>query len=403
MSGAGDTSLPLAGLKVLDLATMHAGPMVATHMADYGADVIKIEHPTGDPVRRNGMLKNGVPLWWKLLARNKWAVTLNLSTEKGQEILKRLARDADVLIENFRPGTMERWNLGWDVLHELNPRLVMVRTTGYGQTGPYRNRAGFGTIAEAMSGFAHITGEADGPPTLPPFALGDNIAGLFGVMATMFALYHRDLHGTGGGQVVDLSIFEPLFFILGNQPTVYDQLGVVQNRSGNRSVNAVPRNAYQTREGRWVALSGATQAIALRVLKLIGGQELANDPRFSEPRSRVAHAEEVDRLVADWIRTRPLDEVLRAFEEVGAAIGPVYDISQIFDDPQFQARQSIVTVEDEELGPIKMQGVFPQLSATPGRVRWTGAPLGKHNREIFCGRLGLTEAEVEQLRSEGVM
>jgi formyl-CoA transferase len=393
----------LTGLKVLDMATMQAGPMVATHLADHGADVIKIEQPTGDPMRRNGMLKNGVPLWWKLLSRNKRAITLNLRTPKGQDLLKRLAQDADVLVENFRPGTMERWNLGWETLHALNPRLVMVRTTGFGQAGPYSGRAGFGTIAEAMSGFAHITGEANGPPTLPPFALGDNIAGLFGAMATMFAIYYRDVRGAGVGQCIDLSLFEPLFSILGNQSTVYDQLGVSQNRTGNRSANVAPRNAYQTREGRWVALSASTQSIALRVLTLIGGEALANDARFHEPRSRLAHAEEVDRLVADWVRARPVDEVLRVFDEAGAAIGPVFDIAQIFENPQYQARESIVTVCDEELGPIKMQGVFPKLGLTPGRVRWSGPSLGRHNRDIYGGQLGLNEQELEGLRAEGVI
>lgn len=398
-----DDTLPLSGLKVIDAASIFAGPLIATLLADFGADVVKIEHPTGDSLRKTGHKKNGVPLWWKVVSRNKRCITLDLKHPKGQALFKRLVADADVLIENFRTGTLERWGIGWDVLSALNPRLVMVRVTGFGQTGPYRRRAGFGTLAEAMSGFAHITGEPDGPPTLPPFGLADGIAANYGAFATMFALWERDMKGSGKGQYIDLALYEPLFALLGAQPTVYDQLGIIQQRTGNRSVNNVPRNAYRTKEGRWVALSTSAESIVFRVLRLCGGEAAAADPRFQTAESRLRHADEIDALVGGWIARHTLQEVLDAFERAEAAIGPVYDIEQLLADPQVQARGSVTEVSDPELGRVRMQSVFPLLSRTPGRIRHAGPRLGQHNEEILCGELGLTAAELAALKDEGVV
>lgn len=393
--------LPLTGLKVIDCATLLAGPMIATTLADFGADVIKVEHPTGDPLRKTGMRKEGVGLWWKVGGRNKRSLTLNLSQPEGQEILKRMVHSADVLIENFRPGTMERWGLGWEVLSALNPRLIMVRTTGFGQTGPYRHRPGFGTLAEAMSGFAYITGQPDGPPTLPPFGLADGVAALSGTNAVMMALYERDQR-SGLGQWIDLSITEPIFSLLGYQATAYDQLGVIQKRTGNRSVNNAPRNTYLTGDGRWVAISCSTPSIVDRVLRLVGGEALAADPRFQEAPSRVAHVEELDGILGEWMAERSLAEVLAAFEAVEGAIAPVYDIAQIMADPQFQARGAVIEVADEELERVKMQNVFPFLSRTPGRVSHAGPRLGQHSVEVLQ-ELGLAPAEIEALRAKGVI
>lgn len=397
-----EQALPLQGLKVIDCATLFAGPLIGTLMADFGADVIKIEHPTGDPLRKTGLQKNGVPLWWKVAARNKRAMTLNLSTPEGQELLKRLAADADVLIENFRPGTMERWGLGWETLSAINPRLIMVRTTGFGQTGPYKHRPGFGTLAEAMSGFAHVTGEPDGPPTLPPFGLADNIAALYGTSAVMFALWERDVQGSGRGQWIDLSIIEPIFAVLGYQSTAYDQLGVIQQRNGNRSMNNAPRNTYKTRDGRWVAISCSTPSIAERVLRLVGGEALVTDPRFQTAQDRVKHVEELDAIVGGWIGERTLEEVLAAFEEVEGAIAPVYDIAQIMADPHFQAREAVTSVTDPELGALKMPNVFPRLSRTPGRIAHAGPRLGR-DTEAVLGDLGLSPEEIQKLRERGVI
>jgi len=388
----------LKGLRVIDCATLFAGPLIGTLMGDFGADVIKIEHPSGDPLRNMGAKKNGHGLWWKTSARNKRCIALDLKTADGAEIFKALIADADILIENFRTGTLESWGLGWDVLSALNPRLIMVRVTGFGQTGPYRRRAGFGTLAEAISGFAHITGQPDGPPTLPPFGLADGIAAYFGCFAAMFALYERDRRDGGRGQFVDLAIYEPIFALLGPQPIIYDQLGVIQNRTGNRSVNNAPRNAYRTRDGRWVALSAAAPSIVRRVLELTGGEAAANDPRFQTNADRIRHVEEIDAIVGGWIARHDLKEVLSAFEKVEAAIAPIYDIAQIFEDEQYAARKSIATVDDEDLGPVRMQNVFPLLSRTPGAIRFAGPRIDQHRDEILrelrqAGRLAPSSAE----------
>jgi len=395
--------LPLSNLKVIDVSSIVAGPVIAQLLGDFGADVIKIEHPTGDSLRKMGEKKDGIPLWWKVVNRNKRCLTLNLKHPKGNDIFKRLVSDTDVLIENFRTGTMESWGIGWDTLSELNPRLVMVRVTGFGQTGPYARRPGFGTLVEAMSGFAHITGESDGPPTLPPFGLADGVAAYYGTFSTMFALWERDVKGSGKGQYIDLAIHEPLFSLLGYQPTLYDQLGIITQRSGNRIKESVPRNTYQTIDSRWVALSASAPSIAKRVLRLTGGVEAENDSRFQTQEGRIKYADEIDAMVANWISKRTLEEVIESFEKAEAAIAPVNDIAQIFKDPQFQARQDIISVPDHELGMIKMQNVFPSLSRTPGRIDHAGPGLGEHNREVFCGRLGMSETDLKELRTEGAI
>ena len=373
---------PLAGLKVIDCSSVLAGPIAGMVLADFGADVIKIEHPEGDALRKMGHAKNGHGLWWKVTGRNKRAIVLDLHDDDGKAAFLALVRDADVLIENFRTGTFEKWGLGWDVLSKLNPRLVMLRVTGFGQTGPYRFRPGYGTVAEAFSGFAHITGQADGPPTLPPFGLADGIAAYHGVFAIMFAIHERDNQGSGKGQYIDLALYEPLFATLGAQTSNFDQLGLIQNRTGNRSSNNVPRNAYKTKDGRWVALSTASPSIARRVLNLVGGDGTADDPRYATNTERVKRVEEVDGMVASWIAARTLPQVLEAFEKVEAAIGPIYDAAQIVDDPQYKARDSVTTVADKDLGPIRMQNVFPRLSRTPGRIKHAGPKLGEHQAEV---------------------
>lgn len=392
---------PLDGVRVIDAASLFAGPLMAAQLGDFGADVIKIEHPKGDPVRSHGSSKDGVGLWWKVISRNKQAITLNLSHPEGQEIFLDLVKTADVLIENFRPGTMERWNLGWDKLSAVNPGLIFTRVTGFGQFGPYSSRPGFGTLAESMSGFAAITGEADGPPTLPPFGLADGITGLAGTNAVMFALYDRDLHG-GQGQVIDLAIIEPILAVLGPQATVYDQLGIVQRRSGNRSVNNAPRNTYRTKEGRWVAVSTSAQSIAERVLRLVGHPEVIAEPWFKSGAERAKHADDLDQMVGSWIGERAFDEVVRAFEEVEAAVAPIYEIPQTLADPQYEALGSFIRVPDEDLGSVLMQNVMFRLSETPGEIRFGGRRVGQDNEKVY-GQLGITPAALEQLRQKGVI
>jgi formyl-CoA transferase len=388
---------------VIDCATLFAGPVIASLMGDYGADVVKIEHPRGDGLRSMGWQKDGVSLWWALVARNKRCITLKLSDERGQELLRRLVRDADVLIENFRPGTMERWNLGPDVLLAANPRLVMVRTTGFGQTGPYRSLPGFGTLAESISGFAHINGWPDKPPALPPFALGDGIAALTGCAAAMFALWWREHGGDGRGQVIDLSIYEPLFWLLGPQALVYDQLGVVQGRTGNRAPFTAPRNAYQTKDGRWLGLSASAQSIAERVMRIVGREDIVSEPWFGDHIGRLEHVDELDEIIQEWIGRRTTEEVLERFAEAEAAIAPIYSIEDIVRDPQYLARQTITEVQHPKLGPILMQNVIPRLSETPGRIDHAGPELGEHNAEIYLGELGLSRQELADLDEAGVV
>ncbi|WP_282086150.1 CaiB/BaiF CoA transferase family protein [Streptomyces tendae] len=395
------SAAPLTGLRVLDLATLFAGPLAATMLGDFGADVIKVEHPTRpDPSRGHGPSKDGVGLWWKLLGRNKHAITLDLSKPAGRTTLLRLAATADVVVENFRPGTLEKWGLGWDELSAVNPRLVLTRVTGFGQFGPYARRPGFGTLAEAMSGFAAMTGEPDAPPTLPPFGLADSIAALATAYAVMTALAARER--TGEGQVVDMAIIEPILTVLGPQPLWYDQLGHVQPRTGNRSQNNAPRNTYRTADGTWVAVSTSAQSVAERVMRLVGRPELIDEPWFATGADRARHADVLDAAVGDWIARHTRADVLAAFEEAEAAVAPVQDVRDVLADPQYQALDTVTTVDDPELGPLRMQNVLFRLSATPGAIRWAGRPHGADTEEVLTG-LGLTPADVKELREEGVV
>ncbi|WP_327684775.1 CaiB/BaiF CoA transferase family protein [Streptomyces sp. NBC_00467] len=393
--------MPLQGLRVLDLATLFAGPLAATMLGDFGAEVIKVEHPTRpDPSRGHGAARNGVGLWWKLLGRNKRTITLDLSTSGGRETLLRLAATADVIVENFRPGTLEKWQLGWDELSAVNPRLVLTRVTGFGQFGPYSHRPGFGTLAEAMSGFASITGEADGPPTLPPFGLADSIAALATSYAVMTALTARQV--TGRGQVVDMAIIEPILTVLGPQPLWYDQVGYVQTRTGNRSGNNAPRNTYRTADGHWVAVSTSAQSIAERVMTLVGRPDLIDEPWFTTGSGRAEHADILDDAVGGWIAERSRTETMEAFEKAEAAIAPIYDIRDVMEDPQYQALDSITEVPDPELGPLRMQNVLFRLSETPGSIRWAGRPHGADTDAVLT-ELGLTGADISALRTQGAL
>ncbi|MDI9834208.1 CoA transferase [Streptomyces sp. KAU_LT] len=399
MTGAAPA--PLAGLRVLDLATLFAGPLAATLLGDFGAEVIKVEHPEKpDPSRGHGPAKDGVGLWWKVLGRNKRTITLNLSRPGGRATLLRLAATADVVIENFRPGTLEKWDLGWPELSAANPRLVLTRVTAFGQFGPYSHRPGFGTLAEAMSGFAALTGEPDAPPTLPPFGLADSIAGLATAYAVMTALAARER--TGEGQVVDMALIEPMLLALGPQTTWYDQLGYVQERTGNRSANNAPRNTYRTADGTWVAVSTSAQSVAERVMRLVGRPDLIEEPWFATGADRARHADVLDRAVGDWIARHTRADVLAAFEKAEAAVAPVQDVRDVMTDPQYAALDTVTTVDDPELGALRMQNVLFRLSATPGAIRWAGRPHGADTDEVLTG-LGLSPADLAALREEGAL
>lgn len=396
---------PLEGLRVIDLSTVLAGPLACQLLGDFGADVVKIEHPTaGDSFRTHGPTKNGIGLWWKTLSRNKRCIGLYLGHPEGAQLFLELAADADVIVENFRPGTLERWGIGPDVLHEINPRLVIVRVTGFGQSGPYRDRPGFGTLAEAMSGFAAITGEADGPPTLPAMGLADTISGITSVSALMMALWHRDRPGgSGRGQVIDVSLLEPIVCAVGPGPTVWDQLGQVAQRTGNRSSSNAPRNTYLSSDGRWLAISASATTVAARVMRLVGHPEVVDEAWFASAIGRAAHVDTIDAWVADWISTRTAAEVLAAFEAADAAVAPVYSAADLVEDPQVQALDMITTVDDPDLGPMKMQNVLFRMSDTPGSIRSTGpATIGADTDEVLAAA-GIDAERVASLRQRGIV
>ncbi|MFA9432038.1 CaiB/BaiF CoA transferase family protein [Egicoccus sp. AB-alg2] len=394
---------PLAGLRVVDCSTILAGPLIAQILGDFGADVVKVEHPRRpDGMRGHGVAVDGEGLWWKEIARNKRTVGLYLGDPDGAEVLLDLVQHSDVLIENFRPGTLEKWGLGWDVLHEANPRLVLVRVTGFGQDGPYAGRPAFGTLVEAMSGFAHLTGQPDGPPTLPAFGLADSIAGIGGVGAVMMALYHRDARG-GRGQVVDLSLLEPIMTAVGPAPTVYDKLGIEQRRQGNRSTNNAPRNLYRTSDGHWLAISTSADAVAERVMRLVGHPEVVDEPWFATGATRAEHADLLDGYVSSWIAERTRDEVMDIFVEAGAAVAPVYGPADLVADPQVQARQMLTRVEDPSLGSLLQHNVLFRLSETAGGIRFTGRPHAADTDEVLVQDLGMDPQLVAELRERGIV
>lgn len=399
MSGSG----PLTGLTVIDCSTILAGPLTCQILGDFGAEVIKVEHPRKpDGMRGHGPSVDGSGIWWKEIARNKRTVAIDLGRHEGAALLLDLVRDADVLVENFRPGTLERWGLGWDELRAVNPGLILLRVTGFGQEGPYAGRPAFGTLVEAMSGFAHLTGQPDGPPTLPAFGLADSIAGIAGASAVSMALYHRDARG-GKGQVVDLSLLEPIMMAVGPGPTVYDRTGVIAQRTGNRSQNNAPRNLYRTSDGHWVAVSTSADAIARRVMALVGHPEIADEPWFATGTGRAQHVELLDGLVGDWIAQRDRDDVVGLFEEAGAAVAPVYSAADLVADPQVRDREMLVRVEDEELGELLQHNVLYRMSESPGAIRSTGRAHGADTDEVLAQRLSLSEARIAELRDADVI
>ncbi len=390
-----------SGYRVVDVATLFAGPLAATLLGDHGAEVIKIEHPRGDDVRRWGGQKDGKSLWWKVISRNKRCAAIDLNHRQGQQAVRDLVAHADVLVENFRPGRMEAWGLGWEDLHRLNPRLVMLRMTGFGQQGPYSGFAGFGTLAEAMSGFADITGQPDGPPTLPPFGLADGIAGIAGAFAVAGALLKRER--TGEGELIDVALYEPLMWILGSSLVEFDQLGIIQKRSGNQSSRSSPRNTYPTKDGKWIALSASADSIARRVLTAIGRPDLATHPDYATNRERIRRRDQIDALVTQWTMSLDQAEALAALRAADAAVAPIYDVSQVAADPHFRARGSVTTVDDPDFGPLTMQGVFPRVVGDPASIRTTPPDaIGAQTDEVLR-EVGYDADRLAALRRDGAI
>ena len=395
---------PLKNLKVLDISTIIAGATASTMLADFGADVIKVELPgRGDGLRDLPPHKDGEALWWKVTNRNKRAITLDIRKPKGAELFKKLLGNFDVLVENFRPGTLEKWGLGPDVLHERHPKLTILRVSAYGQKGPYSSRPGFARVGEAMSGFQTLVGEQDGPPTHPGYPIADPITGLYGTIGILLALIERRDNPDGAGQVIDVSLTESMFRMLDFLAIEYDQLGAVRGRIGNRNPYAAPGNVYKAKDGRWITIPASTQAIFERLMTAVGRPDLANDPRFASNPERVQNPDELEQAISDWVGARSTQEVCRILDEQSVSNAPVSNIEHLFTDPHYEAAEMIVTVADEKLGDVRMQGVAPRLNRTPGKVYKTGPAHGAHTEDVFADLLDLDAEEIAALRDEGVI
>ncbi|WP_405864320.1 CaiB/BaiF CoA transferase family protein [Streptomyces sp. NBC_00005] len=394
---------PLHGLRVVEIATLAAGPTLATTLGEFGAEVVKVEQPgSGDPMRTWGDRRDGIGLLWKSIGRNKRCTTLDLRTPAGQDLLHRLLEVSDVLVAGNRPSALARWGLDYESVHAAHPHIVMAHITGYGAGGPKSDRPGYGTLAEAMSGFAHQTGQEDGPPTLPPFMLADGVAGIAATYAVMMALYHRDVHGAQG-QLVDVSLVEPLTRLLESGTLAYDQLGVVKGRSGNMLPASAPRNTYRTADGRWLAVSSASPSIAARVFRAVGRADMAENPAYMDPVRRQERAAEVDEAVAEWVGRHTLDEALTAFEAAEATAAAVYDAPALLADEHLRARGTFLQVPDPDFEQVTVQAPVARLSETPGHVGHLGRGLGADNDAVYGGLLGLSPDKLDELRAEGTI
>jgi formyl-CoA transferase len=393
---------PLTGIKVIELGTLIAGPFCARLMAEFGADVIKIESPDGgDPLRKWRKLHQGTSLWWYVQARNKKSVTLNLRMPEAQEIVRKLVKEADIVIENFRPGAMEKWNLGWEALSAINPGLIMVRLSGYGQTGPYRDRPGFGAIGESMGGMRYVTGYPDRPPVRVGVSIGDSIAALHGVIGALMALHHRNQNG-GRGQYIDVALYEAVFNMMESVLPEYSMFGHIRERSGASLPGIVPSNTYITKDRKYVVIGANADNIFKRMMRAIGRPDLADDPALAHNDGRVARTEEIESVINDWVACHELDYVLQVLDKAEVPSGKIYDIADITADAHYRAREMIQAFQLDDGKPLELPGIVPRLSDTPGETRWLGPKLGEHTAEILTG-LGYSPDEQQELKRRGVI
>lgn len=399
---AGGT-LPLSGIRILDLGTRIAAPFAATLLADFGAEVIKVELPrTGDFMRSIGPFDDGYSLWWAVEGRNKKSITLDLRKPRGQELVRRLVALSDVVVENFQPGTMDGWGLSYEALREIRPGLILTRASVYGQTGPYRDRPGLDRNGIGFGGLLYITGYPDRPPVRPGVIISDYLTGVFNAFAIMVALYHRDVRD-GGGQTADLALYESVFRILEHTVAAYDRLGTVRGREGNRLRNSAPLDNWETSDGQFVCIVAAGDALFPRLCHAMGREDLLRDPRFASLAKRAENGDAINRIVGEWVRGQTAEEVEKVLVDAQVPVTRAHSIADIFADPHYAAREDIVVVDDPTIGPLRMQGVYPRLSETPGRIRRGAPKLGEHNDEIYSALLGLSPAEVEDLQREGVI
>ena len=394
---------PLTGVQVLDISTMIAAPFGATLLADLGAEVTKIEHPTGDSLRSVGPWKGEESLRWPGISRNKKSVTLNINSEKGKEIFLRLIKDVDILIENFRPGTMEKWGLGYDILKEVNSNLIMVRISGYGQTGPYREKAGFGTPGTAFSGHTYLQGYPDRPPVTPSYSLLDYVTGIYVAFASVSALYHRDTHEEAEGQVVEMGLYESIFRMMDFLVAEFDQNNVVRGRSPGLAGHSSPAGTYETKDNKFIVLVCSSDATFNRLAEAMNRTDMLENERYYTNSVRLQNDKEVQKIVSDFIKQLNIDELQEKLDSHGVPMSPILSIEDIFNDPQYAARENIVEVEHPRLGKMKVPGVVPKFSETPGSIRHRAPELGEHNEEILGNRLGLTEDEMVELKQKGII
>ncbi|KKM09633.1 hypothetical protein SY88_17570 [Clostridiales bacterium PH28_bin88] len=394
---------PLSGIKVLELGTLIAGPFCTRILGEFGAEVIKVEQPgRGDPLRTWSLTTEKGSLWSMVQSRNKKSITIDMHQAEGQEIVRKLAAQVDVVVENFRPGKLAEWGLGYDRLKEINPRLIMVSISGFGQDGPYSDRVGFGSIGEAMGGIRSVTGEPDGPPMRVGISLGDSVASLYGVIGVLLALYHRDIHQEQRGQHIDIALTEAIFSLLESMLPEYDYFNVIRNRRGNLLLGAAPSNVYKTKDGKWLAIGGNADNIFERLMVAIGRPEVADDPRYATNKLRIQNVSELDAIISEWAATKTMEEAMEILNKASVPTGPIYNIEDIANDPHYLARDMILTVQTP-VGLLKMPGIVPKLSNTPGEIKWAGPELGTHTAEVLSQYLGLTRGELVELREKQVI
>jgi crotonobetainyl-CoA:carnitine CoA-transferase CaiB-like acyl-CoA transferase len=403
-----ESGLPLSGVRVLDIGTLIAGPFAATMLGDFGAEIIKVEQPGRGDALRGTPEKDGTAARsgnWLVEGRNKKSITLDLRQEAGQAVLRELIAKVDVLVENFTPGTLEKWNLGWDAVHAINPRLIMTRVSGYGQKGPYAKRAGYDRIALGFSGYMYPTGFPDRFPVRPAFPTADYNTGTFAALATMFALYGRDANGggSGKGQLIDLALYEAPFRITSDMMVEFARSGAIRERIGNRNPTFAPAGTFETRDGRYVQIAAGGDGVWPRLAAAIDRPELAEDPRYKTSRERIARADELEALLGDWIGRHDFADIEKRLVGANVPFGGIYTAADIARDPHFEARGNLATIEDPELGPVVMPAVVPRLEGTPGRIAFAGPPIGSHNDEIYKGLLAKSDAELEALRKQRVI
>ncbi|WP_174614509.1 CaiB/BaiF CoA transferase family protein [Virgibacillus ihumii] len=394
----------LEGLKVVELGSLIAGPFAGKLMAEFGADVIKVEPPEkGDPLREWRHIYEGQSLWWRLQSRNKKSITVNMKKEKGQEIVRSLVKEADIVIENFRPGTLEKWNLGYDQLSEINPGLILVRVSGYGQTGPYRDKPGFGSVGESMGGIRHVTGHPDLPPTRVGIALGDSLAAMYSVIGALMAVYHRDVVGTGEGQIIDVALYESVFSLMEGMLPEYDKFGTIRERTGTSLPGVAPSNTYQCGDGKYIVIGGNGDAIFKRLMNVVGRPDLAGVPQFSSNDGRARQADFLDDVIENWTKTVDYETAIKELDDASVPAGPIYNISDIVKDPQYLEREMIQEFDLNDKEKIKIPGIIPKMSKTPGRTNWLGPELGEHTNSILKDFLNLDDTELSKLRDQGVI